>query len=317
MGGIDETLQVFSGSSNPELATSICDHLAIRLGEVYIHRFSNENIFVQIRENVREKDVFVVQTSAPPVNEGIMELLIMIDALRSASASRITAVIPYYPYARSDKKDQPRVSITARLIADLLRTAGADRVLTMTFHSAQIHGFFSIPVDHLVAVTALCNYFRESQSDLKNFVVVAPDAGSAKRAGAYAERLQLPLAICDKRRIGNTGETEVVRVVGEVEGHDVIVFDDEVDTGGSLLETAGAVLKSGARSVRAACAHAVLSGNATERIAASPVRELVTTDTVPIRGEKKIGKIKIVSVADLFAEAIKRIHTGESVSALF
>jgi len=315
MRATDETLQVFSGTSNPELSKKICDHLGICLGEVQIRRFSNENIFVQIGENVREKDVFVVQTSAPPVNEAIMELLIMIDALRSASASRITAVVPYYPYARSDKKDQPRVSITARLIADLLRTAGADRVLTMTLHSPQIHGFFSIPVDHLVTVTPICDYF--SKWDLANFVAVAPDAGSAKRAGAYAERLKLPLAICDKRRIGNTGETEVVRVVGEVRGHEVIVFDDEVDTGGSLLETADAVLRVGAKAVFASCAHAVLSGNAAQRIAESPVGELVTTDTVPIRGEKMIDKIRIVSVAHLFAEAIKRIHTGESVSALF
>jgi len=315
MALIDGSLQVFSGTSNPELAGKMCEHLGIQLGEVYIHRFSNENIFVQIRENAREKDVFVVQTSAPPVNEGIMELLIMIDALRSASASRITAVIPYYPYARSDKKDQPRVSITARLIADLLKTAGADRVLTMTLHSPQIHGFFNIPVDHLAAVKPLSDFFKDW--DLTNFVVVAPDAGSAKRAGAYAEKLKLPLAICDKRRIGNTGETEVVGVVGEVKGHNVIVFDDEVDTGGSLIETADAVLKAGAKEVHAGCAHAVLSGNAVERIARSSVRELVTTDTVPIRGKKKIDKIKIVSVADLFAEAIKRIHTGESISSLF
>lgn len=308
-------LKVFSGTSNPELAKEICDCLLIPLGNAQIIRFANDNIFVQVQENVREKDVFVVQTSAPPVNDHIMELLIMIDALRSASAARVTAVLPYFPYARSDKKDQPRVSITARLVADLLETAGAHRVLTMGLHSPQIHGFFNIPTDHLLATKPLCDYF--AQRDLTNHVVVAPDAGSARRAGPYAERLDLPIAICDKRRVGNTDLTEIVGVVGDVEGKQAIIFDDEISTASSLMEVCHALTKHNVASIRAGCAHGVFCGPAIERIRTLPVVEVVTTNTVPLPPENRLDKIKVISVARLFAEAVTRIHTGESVSSLF
>jgi len=315
MCGVDETLRVFSGSSHPQLAQAICKQLGIALGHVTIDRFANEDMFVQIMENVREKDVFVVQTAARPVNESLMELLIMIDALRSASARRITAVLPYYPYARSDKKDMPRISITARLVADLLKAAGAHRVLTMTLHTPQIHGFFDMPMDHLLATPLLCGYF--AGRDLSEYVAVAPDAGSARRTGPYAEYLNIPMAIGDKRRLGRTEKVEIVRIVGEVKGRKVIVFDDEIATGASLMELVRMLEKEGVQEIYAAAAHGVFCGPALERIRNSSVREVVVTDTLPLPPEKAIDKIKVVPVAPLFAEAIRRIHTGESVSALF
>jgi ribose-phosphate pyrophosphokinase len=315
MAELDESLKVFSGSSHPRLAQAICDCLGIPLGEVYIHRYANDNIFVQIRENVREKDVFVVQTAVPPVNEMIMELLIMIDALRSASAHRITAVLPYYPYARSDKKDMPRISIAARLIADLLRAAGAQRVLTMTLHTAQIHGFFDMPLDHLLATPLLCGYFADR--DLSDYVAVAPDAGSARRAGPYAETLGIPLAIGDKRRLGHSDRVEIVRIVGDVKGKKAIVFDDEIATGASLMEIVRMLEKESVQEIYAAAAHGLLCGPAIERIQNSSVRQVVVTDTLPLPAARATDKIKVVSVAPVFAEAIKRIHTGESVSSLF
>jgi ribose-phosphate pyrophosphokinase len=307
-------IYIFSGSGNPQLVREICDYLEIAPGRVEIRRFSNENLFVQICENVREADVFVVQPFSSPVHENLMELLIMMDALRSASASRITAVIPYYSYARSDKKDAPRISITGRLIADLLVTAGANRVLTMNLHKPQVHGFFSVPTDHLYATPVLLDHFR--RADLKDTVVVAPDSGHVKEAANYAERLRLPLAFVDKRRLSDQ-EVETNAVVGDVNGKHAIIFDDEISTGTSLLATVQVLREHGVRSMRAGAVHGVLTGNTIERLAASSLEEIVVTNTVPIPPEKQVPKLRILSVAPLFGEAIRRIHTGESISSLF
>jgi ribose-phosphate pyrophosphokinase len=311
---LQDKIKVFSGSGNPELAQAICDHLSIPLGKAEIRRFSNENIFVQVMENVRERDVFVVQPLSSPVSENLLELLIMMDALRSASASRITAVIPYYSYARSDRKDKPRISITARLIADLLVTAGASRILTMTLHSDQVQGFFRCQADHLSATPILCDYFRAL--DLDNCVALAADAGSARRAGSYATRLNIPLAFVDKRRVSDE-EVEARNVVGEVEGKTVLYFDDEIARGSSLLETVKLLQGLGVNDIYVGATHGVFSGDAVARIAVSPIRQVVVTDTVPLPPEKRSEKIVQLSVAPLFGEAIRRIHTGESVSAIF
>lgn len=309
-----DRIQIFSGNGNIELVREICAYLGLPLGRVEIRRFSNENLFVQIQENVRETDAFVVQPFSTPVHENIMELLIMMDALRNASTSRITAVIPYYSYARSDKKDAPRISITGRLMADLLITAGANRVLTMNLHKPQVHGFFSVPTDHLFAAPILMEYF--SKLDLRDTVAVAPDAGHVKEAANYAERLGLPLAFVDKRRI-NDQEVATTTVVGDVSGKHAIVFDDEIAAGSSMIATAEILLQHGIRSIRAAAVHGVFCGNAVERLAASPIDEIVVTNTVPVPAHKRIDKIRVLSVAPLFGEAIKRIHSGESVSSLF
>jgi len=311
-----DALKIFSGSSNPELAREICQCLEIPLGRVHRSRFASDNLFVPIEESVRECDVFVVQSSCPPVSEGIVELLILIDALRSASASRITAVLPYYPYVRSDKKDQPRISITAKLMAQLLAAAGAGRVLTMTLHSPQIQGFFDIPVDHLQSTPVLTGYYKDLPV-IRDCVAVAPDAGSAKRAGSYAQRLDIPLAFVDKRRLGNNDEVASRAVVGDVRGKHVIVFDDEISTGGSLIGAVDVLKSAGARDIHVGCTHGVLCGQAIERIAASPIKEVVVTNTVPVPAEKRHPKIKVISVAPLFAEAIKRTHTGQSIDSLF
>ncbi|MCX6356814.1 MAG: ribose-phosphate pyrophosphokinase [Candidatus Aureabacteria bacterium] len=308
-------MKIFCGRSNPELAREICGYLGTELGKCIIHKFKNDNTFVRIEENVRGKDVFVIQTSAFPVNDLFMELLIMVDALKHASASRITAVLPYYPYARSDKKDQPRISITARLVADLLETAGVDRMLTMNLHSEQIQGFFRIPVDQLLASPILCNYFAES--GLSDFIIVAPDAGSAKRAEKYALALGLPMAILDKRRDQLNDTVEIFHIIGDVRGKNAIVFDDEIATGGSMIETAHALLEHGARDLYAGAVHAVLCGDAPRILQQSPYKQVVVTNTLPVDGEKKISKLKILSVAQLFGEAITRIHEGKSVSELF
>jgi ribose-phosphate pyrophosphokinase len=307
-------ISIFSGNANPELAREICAYLGLPLGRVEIRRFSNENLFIQIQENVREADAFVVQPFSTPVHENIMELLIMMDALRSASASRITAVIPYYSYARSDKKDAPRISITGRLMADLLVTAGADRVLTMNLHKPQVHGFFSVPTDHLYAAPVLLDYFQKL--DLQDTVVVATDAGHVKEAANYAERLHLPLAFVDKRRLSDEA-VEMSAVVGDVEGKHAIVFDDEIAAGTSLVATAVILKEKGVRSIRAGAVHGVLCGKAIQKIAASAVEEVVVTNTVPVPPAKQIDKIRVLSVAPLFGEAIKRIHSGESISSLF
>lgn len=311
-----QDLKIFSGSSHPELAKAICQYVEIPLGNSEITRFSNENIMVQILENVRGSDVFVIQTSCPPVNEGIMELLIMIDALRYASAERITAVLPYFPYVRSDKKDKPRISITARLIADLLQTAGADRVLTMDLHAPQIQGFFHIPIDQLMAAPLLCDYFRTK--DLSNTVLVAGDVGESKSMGRYADRLNLPIAIIDKRRYADDEKARAVNLIGDINGKDALIIDDEVASGGTLVEAAEILKKFGAKSVTAAAVHAVLSGRAVERIKNIDIQELVLTDTVPLAGKKALyDKFKILSVAPLLGDAIVRIHNGASVSKLF
>jgi ribose-phosphate pyrophosphokinase len=309
------TLKIFSGSSNPDLAKSICKHAGIRPGKSEIVKFSNENIKVRILESVRGKDVYVVQSSCPPVNENIMELLIMIDAIRHAKADSVTAVLPYYPYARSDKKDEPRISITARLIADLLETAGADRVMTMNLHSPQIAGFFRIPVDHLLAGKLLCDYYKKA--GIENCVVVAPDAGSAKRAGHYAITLGLPLAILDKRRNDDSENAKIHHVIGEVKGRKALIFDDEIATGGSILEVVKALESLGVKEIEAACVHGVLSGNAMERLGASSLSKLLVTDTVTIPKEKKIPKLVVLSVAPLFAKAILCSNRGSSISGLF
>jgi ribose-phosphate pyrophosphokinase len=308
-------LKVFACRSHPQLARDICSHLGAELGKIEVVKFANDNLMVRILENARECDVFVVQTAAPPVNEGLMELLITLDALRHASARRITAVVPYMPYARSDKKDQPRISIAARLVADLLETSGADRVLTMDLHSPQVAGFFRIPVDQLEATPILCNFFLEQ--DLSNTVIVASDAGEAKDIGRYANRLHLPIAIIDKRRYGNDDRAVPTNLVGEVEGRDCLLVDDEISTGGTMVEAARYLMSRGARSVRSGATHGVFAGSAVERLRESPISEIVVTDTVPIPEEKRFPKLRTLSVAGLFAQAIAHIHDGRSVSALF
>jgi len=287
----------------------------IPLGKVEIIEFKNENLFVRIGENVRECDVFIIQTSTSPVNTRIMELLLMIDAMKHASAARVTAVLPYFPYVRSDKKDQPRISIAARLMVDLIEAAGADRVLTMNLHSFQIQGFFRIPTDHLLATPVLVDYFKNT--DISNSVVVAPDAGSAKRAEKYARLLNLPLAIVDKRRIGNKDTAVVKHIIGDVKGKRAIIFDDEISTGGSLINTAETLEEQGVTDIRASVVHPVLCGDAVERIQKSNISEVIVTNTIPVEGPKKIDKIKVLSVGKMFAKAIRRIHNGESVSVLF
>ena len=294
-----DELKVFTGNAHPVLAKSICDYLKIPLGQAEIFEFSNENIFVRILDNVRERDVFVVQPLTSPVNKNLVELLIMIDAFKRASAGRITAVVPYYGYGRTDKKDQPRVPITARLVADLLTTAGANRLLTVDLHAAQIQGFFNIPVDELSALTILANYWKEKGFD--DFTVVATDIGITKRARDLAAKLNIPLAIIEKRRIGNNDATETMNVIGEVKGRRALTVDDEIDTAGSLVNAVKTLLEKGATEVYSCCTHPIFSGPAIERIAASPVKEVVVTDTVPVHDEKRLDKIKVLSMAPLWS----------------
>jgi len=308
-----ENLSIFCGNAHPALASAICDHLGKPLGRADVFEFSNENIFVRILDHVRQHDVFVIQPTCSPVQRSIMELLIMIDALKRASAGRITAVIPYYAYARTDKKDQPRVPITARLIADLITVAGANRVLTMDLHAGQIQGFFSIPVDELTALYTLSRYFMDKQ--LRNPVVVAADEGIVKRARNFADRLEVPLAVVEKRRTGD--KVQVMNVIGNVSGKQAIIIDDEVDTAGSLVKGANAILQAGADEVYAAITHGVLSGPAIERLSASPLKELVVTDTVPLAPQKRIPALTTLSVAPLIAETIRRIHLGDPVGELY
>lgn len=309
-------LKVFAGSSHPGFAEDICRHLGLPVGQREIIRFSNGQIMVKILENVREREVFVVQTAAEHVNAGLMEILIMIDALKHASARRITAVLPYMPYVRSDKKDQPRISIVARLVADLLETAGANRVLTMDLHSPQIAGFFRIPVDHLEAAPRIAAHFN-GRSKPEHLVVVASDAGEAKDIGRYANRLKCAIAIIDKRRHGNNDKAVPTNLVGEVEGKDCILMDDEISTGGTVCGAAEFLMERGARSVRVGATHGVLCGDACARLRDAPIVEVVVTDTVPLAPDKRMSKIKVVTVADLFADAIRCIHNGDSVSTLF
>jgi ribose-phosphate pyrophosphokinase len=306
--------EIYHGNANPELARKIAHWLGSEPGQAEVFQFANENIFVRILDNVREKDIFLVQPTSRPVNQSIMELLIMIDAFKRASAGRITAVIPYYAYGRSDKKDQPRVPITARLIADMISVAGADRMLTMDLHQGQIQGFFNIPVDELTAVHMLSRYFIDM--DLDDLVVVT-DLGFAKRARQFAELIDAPLAIVEKRRHGNLDRAEVMNVIGDVRGKRAVIVDDEIDTGGTLIEITRALEREGVTEIYACATHGVLSDPAVERIANSSLREVVITDTIPLSPSRQIDKLKVLSVAPLIGEAIKRIHRGESVGALF
>jgi len=311
---IDE-LKVFTCNAHPALAGGICDYLGIPLGKAEVFEFSNENIFVRIMENVRERDVFAIQTISSPVNKSLMELLIMLDALKRASAARITAVVPYYGYGRTDKKDQPRVPITARLIADLVTVAGANRLLTVDLHAGQIQGFFTIPVDELTALYILSSYFEDKA--LENLTVVATDIGISKRARDFAERLNAPLAIIEKRRVGNIDKAETLNIIGDVAGMRTLLFDDEIDTASSLVAAAAALEENGATEIYACCTHPVFSGPAIERIAKSSVKEVVVTNTIPIPESKRNEKITILSIASLLGEAIHRIHSGLSVGAMF
>ena len=310
-----DKLAIFSGNANPDLAKNICKYLKIKLSDALVTRFSEGEIRVKINENVRGKDVFIVQPTCPPPNDNLMELLIMIDALKRSSAQRITAVIPYFGYARQDRKDQPRVPITAKLVANLLTIAGANRILTVDLHAGQIQGFFDIPVDHLFAVGVFIDYL--SKLKLQDLVIVSPDVGGIKMARAYAKRLSADLAIIDKRR-DSPEKTEVMYILGKVEGRNAIIVDDLIATGSSLIEAVQALKKAKAGSVRAAISHGVLSGPARERIGkCKDLEELLITDTIPLDNQKKHPRIKVLSVADLLGEAIKRIHNEESVSSLF
>jgi ribose-phosphate pyrophosphokinase len=310
-----DEIKVFSGNAHPALAQAVTDYLGIPLGQCEVFEFSNENTFVRILENVRQRDAFVIQPLSSPVNKSLVELLIMLDALKRASAERITAVVPYYGYGRTDKKDQPRVPITARLVADLLTVAGANRLLTVDLHAAQIQGFFNIPVDELTALFLLSDYFKEQEFD--DLVVVATDIGISKRARDLAAKLNAPLAIMEKRRVGNVGQTETLNVIGEVEGRVALTVDDEIDTAGSLVGVVSTLMERGAEEIYACCTHPVFSGPAIQRIASCPVKEVVVTDTIPVAGNKKLDKITVLSIAPLLGEAIHRIHTGQSIGAMF
>ncbi len=307
-------LLVFSGNASPELANEICNYLEIDLGKAMVAKFSEGEIRVKIEQDVRGKDVFVVQPTCPPVNDNLVELLIIIDALKRASAKRITAVLPHYGYARQDRKDQPRVPITAKLVANIVTVAGANRVLTIDLHAGQIQGFFDIPLDNLHAVNVFVDYF--TKLGIRNLVVVSPDVGGIKMARAYAKRLKAALAIVDKRRISDK-EAEVVHILGEVKGKNAVIVDDIVATAGSLVEAAAALKKAGAKDIYATITHPILSGPAIERIKKSTIKELIVTNTIPLDNKKKLKNIKVLSIGPLLAEAIKRIHNEESVSCLF
>ena len=310
----ENEIQLFSGRANRSLAKKIAEYLRISLGKMKVTCFSDREIYVEIEENVRGKDIFLLQPTCSPANENIMELLIMIDAFRRASARRITAVIPYYGYARQDKKDRPRVPITAKLVANLITTAGADRILTMDLHTLQIQGFFDIKVDHLFAAPVIVDYFK--RKEFRELVVLAPDVGGVTRARAYAKRLNASLAVIDKRR-PRANKAEVVRVIGEVKDKKILIIDDMVDTGGTLIAAVQALKREGVEEIYAGCTHPVLSGEAPQKIQNSSLKELVVTDTIPLEEEKRVNKIKVISVAPLLGEAIKRIHENRSVSSLF
>ena len=309
-------IKVFSGNANRPLAEEICLHLGIEIGRANVTRFSDGEFNFQIMENVRGEDCFLVQPTCPPVDSNLMEMLIMLDAFRRSSAKRVTAVIPYYGYARKDRKDRPRVPISAKLVANLITEAGADRVLLFDLHAGQIQGFFDIPADHLFAAPVLVGYFQSLQ--LPDLTVVAPDAGGVERARAYAKRLDAELAIIDKRRdYDNLGEVEVLHVVGDVEGRTALIVDDMVDTAGTLVKAAEALNRNGAESILATATHAVLSGPAIQRIEASPIKELVVTNSIPMENACRSPKVRCLSVAKLLADAILSIHDETSVSKLF
>lgn len=310
-------LRLFSGRANPQLARGICQYLGLEMGQIEISDFSDGEIFVQIQENIRGQDVFLVQSTCYPGNQNLMELLIMADACRRASAARITAVMPYFGYGRQDRKDKPRVPITAKLVADLITAAGVNRVLALDLHAGQLQGYFNIPVDHLFATPVLVEYFQ--QQPYTNLCVISPDAGGVERAGAFAKRLDASLSIIDKRRDREKKNvTKVMHIVGDVDDRDVLIVDDLVDTAGTLVGAAEALLRAGARRVFAGATHAVLSGPAMQRLTASPIQRLVVTDTVPLGAKAQCtSRIHVLSVAPLLGEAIKRIHCDESVSSLF
>jgi ribose-phosphate pyrophosphokinase len=314
-------LSVYSGNSHKQFGVDICEHLDIPVGQVEVTKFPNDNIFVKVLENVREHDVFVVQSlvANPSVSDAIMELLIMIDAFRRASAGRITAVMPYYAYGRSDKKDQPRVPITARLLADLIGVAGADRFLTMDMHQMQIQGFFSIPGDELSAANLLVEHFASIVAESPDEVaMVVPDLGYANIARKLAERLKIPLVFMQKTHRDNTGRSEIVGVIGDIAHKRAIVIDDEIDTGTTIVNTIRVLQAHGVREIYVGCTHPTLSNDAADRICSLGIRELITTDTVPLRpSHRALGKIRVLPVAPLFAEAIRRVHEGESVGQLF
>src|ERR1700691_1709258 len=311
----DKRFKLFSGTANPKLAHAIGEHIGVKVGEVKMQRFADGEVYFQLLENVRGVDVFVVQPTCYPVDQHLVEVLIMIDALKRASAARITVVVPYYGYARQDRKDRPRVAISAKLIADLLTTAGANRALFVDLHAAQIQGFFNIPVDHLFASPVLVSYFREM--NLPNLIVVSPDAGGVERARFFAQKIGAPLAIVDKRRT-DMNVAEVMNVIGDVNGKTCLILDDMVDTAGTLVKTVDALYQSGAISVYACASHAVLSGPAIDRIAASRLEQLVVTNTIPLReAAQKLSKIKVLSIAGLIGTAIENIHLETSVSSLF
>ena len=310
-----EDIKVFHGNAHPALANDICSYLGVVPGQTEIFKFSNDETFVKILENVREKDVFLVQPISRPVNDHLMELWVMIDAARRASAGRITAVIPYYAYGRTDKKDQPRVAITARLVADFITTAGADRVLTMNLHAGQIQGFFNIPLDELSAIPLLAQRFRDK--GIRDVVVAATDVGGAKRARNMADLLDAPIAIIEKERFGNDDRVAAVNLIGDVEGKNALIVDDETDTGGTVAAAAEILKSRGAAEVYCYVVHAILSGKAPQVLADSALKETVVTDTLPVPQEKRFPKLEIISVAALLGEAIHRIHSGLSVGAMF
>ncbi|HUT52123.1 MAG TPA: ribose-phosphate pyrophosphokinase [bacterium] len=308
-------LVLLAGTAHPELAGKISAYIGVPLANMEVWKFANDNTFCKINENIRKRDVFVIQPTCRPVNDTIMELLIIMDACKRASADSITAVVPYYGYARSDKKDQPRVPITAKLVADIISEAGADRIICMDLHAEAIQGFFNIPVDHLYSMPIFIEYLKDH--DPRNMVIVSPDAGGVARARAYAKRLGADLAIIDKRRVGNNDNAEVLHVIGEVKDKSCVLVDDIIDTAGSITKAAAILMDRGARKVRALAAHAELSDPARERLLKSAISEVVVADTIPIPPDKMIDKIKVLSVAPILGETIKRIHKGDSVSSLF
>lgn len=315
MGNEMKKIKIFACPTAEKFTQEICNYLEIEIGKINYMKFKNDNNFVQILESVRENDVYIVQTTLPPVNERIMELLITIDAVRRASAKNINVVLPYFPYSRSDKKDQPRVPITAKLMAQIIEAAGATRVITCDLHNPAIQAYFNVNCDRLTGEYILENYFKEKNLD--NIVIVATDAGSSKKAYKYSEFFNCPIALVDKRRKGNDDKAIASTIIGDVKDKNAIIFDDEIDTAGSMMETVKVLNKFGAKNIYAGCTHGVLSGPAIERIQNSAIKELVVTNTIPIPREKQIEKIKVLTIAPLFAEAIKRIHKEEPLGELF
>ena len=310
-----EKIKIFACNSAQEFTKEICDCLNIEMGKISSFKFKNDNNFVQLQESVREQDVYIVQTVTPPVNERIMELLITIDAAKRASAGRINVVLPYFPYSRSDKKDQPRISITAKLMAQLIQAAGANRVITCDLHNPSIQAYFDIQCDMITAQYTLEQYYQTK--NIQNMVIVATDAGSSKKAYKYSNFFKCPIALIDKRRIGNQDKVEATNIIGDVKDKNAIIFDDEIDTGGSIIQAAEIIRKHGSKEIYAGCTHGILSDNAVEKLQKSEFKEIVITDTVALTKEKQIDKIKIVSVAPLFAQAIKRINEAKPLGELY